>query len=444
MTTPRLSPDMLARYDIAGRRPGRISAVQFGISDTLLGVVDRLIDDADAGLGIACLDADNTGRAERLRAQSGLYTVIVRGYESEAPVRREQVVQCVLDALPAAGADSLARNPDIVLGIVDDAPSARALSERFADLRRLAGLPPIPMLALGDCGAAEHCPMLAEGLAFRAEADEAARECSEMNYLDDMLHLAEPTARLTIQAPEALRRRFPLDRAAGISFTDAPGMAQARTLARRVFGAALFLLTGPGWLNGCDTLRDCMTHGRLRQFAGEAFTEELMPLLSDVPRPALEARVIETFSRLEDPLNRNRLLRTAHGLMGLIACDMLPLMRRWADENFEPPRRMAFALAAAIMLYAGARLNPASGQYEVARGRQSQPLCDDPDKLAIFATLSHDMPPETLAYAALADRELWDGQDLREIDGLEARVAMDIAAMQRQPGFIPQQGFAEK
>lgn len=438
MTTPRLSPAMLSRYDIAERRPGKINAVQFGIGETLLGVVDRLIDDAGIGLGIACLDADHTGHAERLKAQSGLYTVITRGYENDAPVRREQVVQCVLNARPAAEADALARNPDIAIGIVDDTPSARALAERFAGLRHSAGLPPIPMLALGDCCMTGCFPALAEGLSFRAEADEAARECAEMNYLDDMLHLTEPTARLTIQAPEALRRRFPLDRAAGISFTDAPGMAQARILDRRVFGAALFLLAGPGWLNGCDTLRDCMTHSRLRTFTGKAFTEELMPLLGDLPRSALEARVIETFSRLEDPLNRNRLLRAAHDLLGRISYDMLPLMRRWADENFEPPRRMAFALAAAIMLYAGSRLNPASGRYEVARGRQSQPLNDDADRLAVFATHSHDMPPETLAYAALADRELWNGMDLREIDGLEARVAMDIAAIQRQPGYIPE------
>ena len=53
-----------------------------------------------------------------------------------------------------------------------------------------------------------------------------------------------------------------------------------------------------------------------------------------------------------------------------------------------------------------------------------------------FFTLAHDMPPESLAYAALADRELWH-TDLRQIDGLEDRVALDIAAMQRDPGYLP-------
>ena len=64
-------------------------------------------------------------------------------------------------------------------------------------------------------------------------------------------------------------------------------------------------------------------------------------------------------------------------------------------------------------------------------------LADDPAALSVFSTLSHDMPPEALAYAALADRELWQGEDLREIEGLEARVALDIARLQRQPGYLP-------
>ncbi|MGX8705960.1 MAG: hypothetical protein ACSW8J_05235, partial [bacterium] len=115
----------------------------------------------------------------------------------------------------------------------------------------------------------------------------------------------------------------------------------------------------------------------------------------------------------------------------------LKLLRRLDEETFEPPRRLSFALAATLMLYAGARLNPDTGAYEVARGKLTEALHDDPEMVEIFATLSHDMPPETLAYAALADRELW-GADLREIDGLEARVALDLAAMQRDPSFIPE------
>ena len=108
---------------------------------------------------------------------------------------------------------------------------------------------------------------------------------------------------------------------------------------------------------------------------------------------------------------------------------ILPSMRAYAEENFEAPGKLAFGLAAAIMLCAGARANEA-GEYEVLRGDARAVLHDDPEILAAFSRLSHDMPAETLAYAALADRSVW-GDDLRQIDGLEMRVTYDLASIQR-------------
>lgn len=430
MGMQRLSPGMMARYEIEDHRPERVNAVQFGTSETLLGVVDRLIDDAGLGIGIACVETDGSGHAQRLEGQSGLYTLVIRGYVNDEALRREQVVQCVLSACGPEGLEALAKDPNIALGIVDDTPEARALAERFTDLRKAAGFDAIPMLRLGE-------NLLADGLAFRSEPDEAARECAEMNYLDDMLHLAEPYARLTICAPDAFRARFPLDRAEGVTFADAAQFALAARLHAQVFDAGLFLMAAAGWLNGCDTLYDCMKHERLRRFVGEGFTQEIMPALRDIDRAEVERAVIESFARYENPLNRNRILRAADHMISRFARGVLPVMKGLAEEAFEPPRRLSFALAATIMLYAGARQNPDTGRYEVARGKITETLHDDPAVLEGFSTLSHDMPPESLAYAALADRELWQA-DLRQVDGLEARVALDIAAMQRELGYLPE------
>lgn len=452
MEMQRLCTGMMERYEIENRRPSAVNAVQFGMGEALLATVDRRIDDynakSDAGnrIGIACVQAGETGHAQRLAAQDGMYTLLVRGYADEEAVTREQVVQCILQAVdPEAEPDALgtlAAAPDIVLALVDDTPAAQALASRFLALRQAAGRAAVPLFYLGepvgDWGDGAF-PMLADSLAFRAEADEAARQCAEMNYLDEMLHIAEPHARLTLVAPEELPRRFPLDRAPDVHFVDSTEMVSARRLQAQVFDAGLFLMAAAGWLNGCDTLRDCMTHERLRRFVGEAFTGELLPALSDVDRQALERCVIESFARYENPLNRNRILRCAEGLLGRFARGPLAALRRLSETNFEPPRRLSFALAATVMLYAGARRNPETGCYEVARGKELQVLRDDPEKLAVFAALSHDMPPESLAYAALADRELWDGLDLRDIDGLLERVTLDLAAMQRQPGFLPTQ-----
>ena len=424
----RLHPDMMARYEIDDRRPERVNAVQFGMSDILLGAVDRLIDDARLGVGIACVDAGGAGYAEKLNRQEGLYTVVVRGDVNEEPLRREQVVQCLKRACGPENVEALAENPEIAFGIVDDDEAARALAERFNARRQAAKLAPVFMLRLGENA-------LIDSLAFRSEPDEAARQCAEMNYLDDMLYLAEPYARLTVCAPADFREGFPLDRAGGVSFADEAGLQLAQRLKSQVFDAGLFLMAAAGWLNGCDTLFDCMKHQRLRRFVGEGFTKEIMPALADVDRAQVAQAVIDSFGRYENPLTRNRILRAADHLIRRFTRGALPAMRRLSEENFEPPRRLSFALAATIMLYAGARRGQSG--YEVARGRQIETLHDDEAVLQGFSTLAHDMPPESLAYAALADRELW-GADLRAIDGLEERVALDIANMQRQPGYLPE------
>ena len=470
----RLNHGMMRRYDIPEHVPAGISAVQFGLGETLLGVADRLIDAAcpDLGIACACPDAPWTGEGadpvSLLQEQDGLYTLLVRGYAGDAPVKREVVVQSILRVIKGdAVLDDLAREPGLALGLLDTeaptAPDDLRVAARLLAVRQRAGLGGLSVLCLGedaDCGdraraaiaalgadvdagggfdrwldasCAFH-PALADGLAFRADGREAARQCAEMNYADGMLHLAEPYARLTVQAPEGFRRHFPLNRGEGIRFVD--DLTPALVEKRRCFDAGLFAMAAPGWLLGCDTLADCMRHERLRDFVGRVYNEELLPADPEARRE-VAPQVIEAFERFENPLNRNGLLPSARPLLARFRRAALPIIRDWARERFEPPRLLSFALAATLMLYAGARPN-AQGRYEIFRGTQVHLLDDDPAALAVFATLSHDMPPEALAYAALADRELWDGADLRDIDGLEARVALDIANLQRKPDYLPE------
>ena len=460
----RLNTGMMERYEIPEHRPKAARAVQFGLDDVLLGTVDRLLDGAD--LGIACVPDDAPEalrRAELLREQEGLFTVIVRGYAQETPVRREQVVQAILEVTDPADAtawQALAARESIDLAILHAGTGEKALA-RFLHLRREMGLGGLTVLCAGeaaDCAEGVrralltlegegfeawlngHCaflPMLADSLALRADAEEAARLCREMNYADGMLILAEPWARLTIQAPAAFRAAWPLDAAEGIEFVD--DIAPAMAARQRLFETGLFLMAAPGWLLGCDTLVDCMRHERLRDYVGRAYMTELLPL-SGLDRDAAAPLVIRAFERFENPLNKNPLLPCAAPLLARFARAALPMIDAHARENFEPPRLLSFALAATVMLYAGARpgTTPEGSEvYTVVRGKHTEVLPDDPAALAVFSTLAHDMPPESLAYAALADRELWHGRDLRQIDGLLERVALDIAAIQRDPSFLP-------
>ena len=84
-----LNRSILEDYDIALNAPGAVRAVQFGDSPLLMGLVDRLLDDANReglDLGLALVQSGELGHAGLLKQQQGLYTVFVRGEENEKPV----------------------------------------------------------------------------------------------------------------------------------------------------------------------------------------------------------------------------------------------------------------------------------------------------------------------------------------------------------------------
>ncbi|MBR6890223.1 MAG: hypothetical protein IKN05_04475, partial [Clostridia bacterium] len=93
-----LNRGMLGRYDIPEHIPTDLTGVQFGLSEALLGAVDRLIDAANPALGLACVcpEAAFEGAAAPaalLRDQEGLFTLLVRGYRNETAVKEEVVRQ---------------------------------------------------------------------------------------------------------------------------------------------------------------------------------------------------------------------------------------------------------------------------------------------------------------------------------------------------------------
>ena len=273
----RLNRSMMERYEIPDRRPATLNAVQFGMGERLLAAVDRLLDDAGS-IGIRAVQAGEAGLADALNAQDGMYTLIIRGETDERPVHREQVVQCLLSAIdPDAdfeALNALARTPELGLAIVDtdeeNAALALALAARALAERQKAGLSGLDFICLGDdaeCGARARdviariaaswglgaafdawlreknafAPALVESLAFACGAEEAKKLCAQMNYADALVHTAEPFLRLTVQADEAFRRRWPIP---GVVYTD--DIADALLLKHRVYDAGLFAMAAPG------------------------------------------------------------------------------------------------------------------------------------------------------------------------------------------------------
>ena len=451
----QLSRSMMERYEISDRRPQTLRAVIFGADARMLGAVARMLDRANesgADLGAACV----TGKAEALSAQDGMFTMLIRGEGLDGQsTREERVVQSVLLAVdPRADEKKF-----LALGLLSelefvfaDAEADEARSLLLAQLlyARFCGGMAAPKLLLVTQFPRQQTPdeltdalcclsaawsdapafcawlhdmdartLLCDSLSGELRPAEVAQARHQMNYRDDFLAWGEPHLACTLDGavPDRLR-----------SVCASGDCARALERKARVFDAAVFLCTAAGYLCGKDSFAQVMKDEELRNWIGRAFFDEILPSLRE-SREEIAPAVISTFERLENPMNDMPLLDVGRDCMLDFRDSILPSMRAYAEENFEAPGKLAFGLAAAIMLCAGARANDA-GEYEVLRGDERAVLRDDPEILEAFSRLSHDMPAETLAYAALADRSVW-GDDLRQIDGLEMRVAYDLASIQR-------------
>ena len=462
-----LTRAILDDYAIERCAPDRLCAVQFGDDATLVGLIDRLIDDANragANVGVAAVQAGASGFAKALQAQDGLFTAYVRGERGDQPVRHEQVVQSILRALDPEADDgalmALARDPGVRFGILHEDEAGEfperdavcaALAARFLAERWRAGLPGMALIVCGDsadCAArlrarieslgrawragesfgewlrgCRFFPALADCLVARSGAEEAARLCEAANYRDAMIHLAEPYGLWAIQADAAFRAEFPLaDACAQIQFVDDVAAPLARK--HRLFDAGLFAFAAPGCLRGDATLAQCMKDGPLRELAGRAMLDEILPF-APFSREEAAPYVIECFERYANPMNDNAVLDAARGLIRKFNRGVLPAMRAYAAERSRPPEKLTVALAATVLLYADARER--DGRWETVVGQETRTLHESPDALAAFSRLSSDMDAESLAYAVLSDRELWNGADLREIEGLAELLSENLA-----------------
>lgn len=194
-----------------------------------------------------------------------------------------------------------------------------------------------------------------------------------------------------------------------------------------MLGGAGVITAAVGTLCGMNTIGAIMRDGDFRSLLGKALTEEIMPGLKISREEGLQyaARVC---AYLENACGEETWPAIGENLLARFVACVLPALAAYEKENAALPSCLCFALSSLIMLYAGVRKN-AEGEYRLPTEEGDAPVLEQEYALAAFSRMSCDMPPESLAYAALSDYEIW-GCDLREIDGLEDKVTDQLRDMQ--------------
>ena len=204
--------------------------------------------------------------------------------------------------------------------------------------------------------------------------------------------------------------------------TREPGSAR-----ERMQGCLLSLILPAGVMAGLDTVRACMKDDTLRAFLGHALLHEIMPSMG-LNKETLDPLTMEICHDMEEPSIMQPLVLLLPNAVRAWAAQALPLLRAYEEREGALPPCLCMSLATLIMLFSGARREE-DGRYTCLKNGERCYLSEDEDILFSFSRLSCDMPPEALAYAVLSDRAIWE-EDLREIPGLEDRIAGQLRDLQ--------------
>ena len=183
----------------------------------------------------------------------------------------------------------------------------------------------------------------------------------------------------------------------------------------------------PAILLGLETVSECMRDDTLRDFMGHALLEEIMPSLGK-GKNVLDPMAISIVREMEYPIATLFLETLSYNGVHHWRKWALPMLEKYLEREGRLPPCLCLSLASMIMLLSSA-LQDEDGLFVFTTEKMRIELKEQKDILEAFARLSCDMPPESLAYAALSDRVIWD-RDLREIPGLEEKITEQLMDLQ--------------
>jgi tagaturonate reductase len=407
------------------------------------------------------------GNCDLINAQSGIYTVYMRGISKNAVFEDMQKITCISrcinpyreyeDLLEAARSEDL----EVIISntteagiaykegdrLTDTPPSSypakltALLYERFSVFpSKDKGVLILPVELIDDNGAKlksivlryakewelgdEFISWLEEGCYFANTlvdrivtgfpADEYAEICAKMGYEDKLLVTCEPYLFWAIQCPKEWAEKFPIDKL-GFNIIFADDISPYRERKVRILNGAHTLSVLAAFLTGHEFVIDMMRDGFFSEFIRKAIFSEIIPTLS-LPEKELVSFAESVLDRFSNHFIKHRLHDISLNSVSKFKARCLPSLLKYKEIKGALPDKLCFSLAALIRFYKcrfedGKYLgkDDSGREYEIRDG-------EDVKEFMRSAWESGDA-----AKAVLSNISFWD-MDLTEIQGLEEKV----------------------
>jgi len=386
--------------------------LQFGEGNFLRGFVDWMLERMNRqGLfqGRAVLvQPIASGLGERINAQDGLFTVLLRGVEAKTMSESCELVTSVSRCIdPFVAFDSFldcGKQPELRFVVSNTTEAGIRLDEGdrldarpslsfpgkltqllYARYQHFAGDPARGLILLpceliernGDALAravfelatrwalpAEFAAWVRQSCVFANTLvdriitgypkDEAAALEQRFGYRDSLVVAGEVFHCWVIESPRSLEEELPLA-AAGLGVVWTDDMSPYRERKVRILNGAHTMVALAAFLSGKNTVRECMEDPLFRGYLEGALESEIVPTLS-LPPPELSSFAASVLERFESPFIRHQLLSISLNSVSKYKARILGTVLDNQLRSGGASPRLTFALAALAAFYRGREL----------------------------------------------------------------------------------------
>ncbi|MDO4284500.1 MAG: tagaturonate reductase [Eubacteriales bacterium] len=418
------------------------------------------------------------GLADKINAQEGLYTLLLRGMENGESVDRRRVISAISRCLnPYEDYQALldcAKNPDLrflvsntteagivydpACGAKDTPPSSfPAKLTVFLHERYQTGLPGFIILScelidhngdeLKKC-VHQYISQWELGDAFREWVDrenlfcstlvdrivpgypraEADGICKQLGYQDDLLDTGEVFGFWVIEGPQSIKEELPVE-AASLPILVVDDVTPYKQRKVRILNGAHTSFIMAAYLSGQDIVRDCMQDEAIRGFMNRTIYDEIIPTL-DLPEEELRGFASQVAERFANPFIDHQLLSISLNSTSKWRARCMPSLLEYAarKEGALPPC-LTFSFAAYLCFYHNGQ-ERGDGCLLGKRGQDTYEIRDDQWALDFFWEHRAD-DDAALAHAVIANERMW-GKELLSLPGFEEVVVRDMALIREK------------
>lgn len=377
--------------------------MQFGEGNFLRGfadwMFDRLNKENDGDFGIVVAQPLQTGLADKLNEQDGLYSLYLRGLVNGEKTEETRVVDCITRCInPYKNTDEFfecAKNPDLryivsnttEAGIeykpnqskndfaVSTFPGRLAMFMKARYDSGLGGFLFLPCELIDKNGDnLKKCILqyaadwnygddfikwvneenrftntLVDRIVTGYPRDNAGEMEKEYGYRDNLIDTAEIFHLWVIEGDKKYAEELPFHKIGlNVLWTDDVTPYKKRKV--RILNGAHTMMVPAARLAGFETVREAMEDDEVYEFASKGIFEEIIPTL-DLPKEELEKFANDVIERFKNPFIKHYLLSIALNSVSKFRVRVLPSITEYIKRYNKQPKRLVFSLAALMMFY---------------------------------------------------------------------------------------------